>query len=96
MSKINLKPVGKRVLLKPEEVKEQKMGGLYVPPTVSEDKRPASGVVVELGQVSDNYTFKVKVGDTVYFKEYSPVSIDIDGEEYLVIDEKEILAVLSK
>lgn len=95
MSKVNLKPVEKRVLLKPEELKEQKIGGLYVPPTANEDKRPASGVVIELGQVRDDYSFKVKVGDTVFFKEYSPVNIEIDGEEYLVIDEKDILAVLS-
>ncbi len=96
MSKVSLRPLGKRVLLKAIKEEEKKFGGLYVPATASEDKRPASGTVVQVGEVSGTYKFSVKVGDTVFFKEYSPVTIEIDGEEYLVIEEKEILAVLAK
>lgn len=93
-SKVSVQPIGPRVLIKPDEAKEEKTsGGLYIPPTAQDDKKPEVGVVVALGQDKD-HTFKVKVGDKVFFKKYSPEEIKVDEEMFYVIEEDDVLAVI--
>ena len=99
MSKdIKLQPLGKRILVKPTQVKEKTSGGLVIPPTSGDEKRPETGEVVKLGVGKDEdgkeVSFEVKVGDKVYFKQYSPEEVEIDQEKYLIIDINDILAII--
>lgn len=93
---VKLQPLGKRVVVMPDEIEETTSGGLIIPPTAQEDKKPEVGVVVKLGTGGKNFTFSVKVGDKVFFKKYSPDELDVDGTTYYIIDEEDILAVVSK
>ena len=95
--KINIQPLGKRVLVKADDVEETTSGGLVLPPSASEDQKPETGVVVKLGEGKEDgkdITFPVSEGDRIYFKKYSPDQILIDQEEYLLLDVDDILAVI--
>lgn len=97
-SNIKIQPLGKRVVIKPEEVQEKTAGGLVIPPSASDEKRPAFGEVVKLGIGKDKkgneIKFDVKIGDKVYFKKYAPEEIEVEGEEYLILESEDILAVV--
>jgi len=95
---IKIQPLGKRILVKPAEIEEKTSGGLVIPPTSGDDKRPETGEVVKLGIGKDDegkeVKFDIKVGDKVYFKKYSPEEVEVDGEKYLIIEIEDILAVI--
>lgn len=97
MESIKIQPLGKRILVKREEISEKTLGGLVIPPSATDEKKPAYGIVAKLGIGKDDkgnaVKFEVKVGDKVYFKRYSPEEINIDNEEYLILDEEDILAI---
>ena len=67
MAKPNIRPLGKRILVKPQELEETTKGGLIIPDTIDE-KKPATGVVVALGTGKKDFTFDMKVGDTIFFE----------------------------
>lgn len=92
-----IQPLGKRVLVQPDEVEKVTAGGLVLPPSANDEKRPATGKVITLGTGKEDgkdIEFDVKVGDRIYFKKYSPEEIEIDGNKYLLLDTDDILAVL--
>lgn len=94
---INIQPLGKRVLLQPDEIEETTTGGLVLPPSASEDQKPETGKVVKLGKGKEkgkDITFEVSVGDRVYFKKYSPDEVEIDNKKYLLLDVDDILAII--
>lgn len=94
---INIQPMGKRVLVKSDEIEEKTSGGLVLPPSASEDQKPETGVIVKLGEGKEDgkeISFDVKVGDRVYFKKYSPDEILLDGEKYLLLNLEDILAII--
>ena len=97
-NKIKLQPLGKRILVKPTQVEEKTSGGLVIPSTSGDEKRPETGEVVKLGIGKDEegkeVNFEMKIGDKVYFKKYSPEEIEIDQEKYLIIDVNDILAII--
>lgn len=98
MSKnIKIQPLGKRVLIKPDEVEEVTSGGLVLPPSASEDRKPETGVILKLGQGKEkgkDITFEVEVGDRVYFKKYSADEFELDNEKYFLLDTADILAII--
>jgi chaperonin GroES len=97
MANIKIQPLGKRVLIKPDEIEEKTTGGLVLPPSASEDQKPETGKVAILGKgkiKGKDISFEVAVGDRVYFKKYSPDEIEIDGEKYLLLDVEDILAII--
>ena len=98
MSKeIKITPIGSRVLVSPDKVDEKTTGGLILPPTSTEDQKPETGIIVNLGEgkvKGKQMEFNVKVGDRVYFKKYSPDELEIDGERFLLLDAGDILAVI--
>ena len=99
MSKnIKIQPLGSRVVIKPEEVQEKTPGGLVIPPNASDEKKPSFGKVVKLGIGKDKegkkLKFDVMIGDTVYFKKYAPEEIEVDGEEYFILESEDILAIV--
>lgn len=96
-AKTNIQPLGKRVLVQPDEIEQVTKGGLVLPPSASDDKRPATGTILTLGRGKDKdgeVKFDVKVGDKIYFKKYSPEEIEIEGKKYLLLDTEDILAVI--
>ena len=97
MADIKIQPLGKRILVKPKEEEETIAGGLVVPPSANDDKRPAMGEVLKLGKGKDKkgQNVEVKKGDIIYFKKYSPEEIEIEGEQYLIIDTDDVLAIIS-
>lgn len=97
MAKINLKPLADRVIVKPNEAEEKTKGGIILPDTVKE--KPIEGTVVATGpgKVSeDGKTVKleVKVGDKVLYGKYSGTEVTVEGEEYLIMRESDIFAII--
>ncbi len=95
--KINVKPLGDRVVIKPMEAEERTAGGIVLPDTAKE--KPQKGGVVaagpgrtlEDGGVSE---MSVKIGDVVLFAKYAGTAITVDGDEYQIMREADILAII--
>lgn len=91
-------PLGDRVLVRVAKVETKTKSGIIIPETVGKE-RPEQGVVVEVGagRTTDQGVViapTVKRGDTIVFSKYGPDEIKIDGEEYYVIQESNILAII--
>ncbi len=99
-TKNKITPLGDKVLVKPisgDEGKKTK-SGIIIPETIDKEK-PEQGKVIAVGQGRMNdegklLPMKVKVGDTVLFSKYGPDEVKIDGEEYFILSEGSILAVI--
>jgi chaperonin GroES len=94
---LKVKPLADRVVVKPLDDAEQMRGGLYIPDTAKE--KPSQGEVVAAGpgKVSDDGTridMDVSVGDRVLYGKYSGTDVTLDGEEYLILRESDILAIV--
>ena len=94
---VNVKPLADRVVVSPLEDEEQMRGGLYIPDTAKE--KPQSGKIVAVGEgkLSDEgvrIAPDVKVGQTVLYGKYSGTEVTVEGEEYLILRESDILAIL--
>jgi chaperonin GroES len=97
MSKINLTPLADRVIIKPSEAEETTKGGIILPDTAKE--KPIEGTVVAAGPgkvTDDGKTVKmgVKVGDKVLYGKYSGTEVTVGGEEYLIMRESDIFAIV--
>ena len=94
---INIKPLADRVLVKRlDEEEEQKIGGIIIPDTAKEKPQEAEIVAVGPGKTEDGkrIELEVKVGDKVLFGKYSGTEVKIEGEEYLIMREDDILAIV--
>ena len=92
-----VKPLSDRVVVLPLDEAEQMRGGLYIPDTAKE--KPQSGKIVAVGEgkLSDEGVRiepDVEVGQTVLYGKYSGTEVTVEGEEYLILRESDILAVL--
>jgi chaperonin GroES len=97
MGKINLKPLADRVIVKPKEAEETTKGGIILPDTAKE--KPVEGTIVAAGPgkvTDDGKTVKleVKVGDKVLYGKYSGSEVTVEGEEYLIMRESDIFAII--
>jgi chaperonin GroES len=96
---MKLKPLGDRIVVKAAPHEEMTKGGLVLPETVKE--KPVEGVVVAVGEgkILENGTrqpMDVKVDDRVIYSKYSGTEVKIDGEEFLILSERDVLAVVLK
>jgi chaperonin GroES len=94
---LNVRPLRDRVLVKRLEEGEQKAGGIIIPDTAKEKPQEGEVIAAGNGKVLENGTkvaMDVKAGDRVLFGKYSGTDIKIDGQEYLILREDEILAIL--
>jgi chaperonin GroES len=94
---MNVRPLRDRVVLKRLEEQEQKIGGIIIPDTAKEKPQQGKVVAVGNGRVSDEgkvIPLDVKVGDTVLFGKYSGTEIKLEGTEYLIVREEEVLAII--
>ena len=97
MAKIKLNPLADRVVVKPAEAEEQTKGGIILPDTAKE--KPVEGTIVAAGpgKVADSgdlVKMTVKVGDKVLYGKYSGTEVTIEGEEYLIMRESDIFAII--
>ena len=95
--KTKIRPLGEKVLIKRLEAETKTSGGIVLPDTAKE--KPQKGKVLALGdgKLLDDGTragFQVKVGQTVLFTSYAGTEIKVDGEEVMLMDESDILAIL--
>ena len=98
MADVNVQPLADRGVVKPLEEAEQMRGGLYIPDTAKE--KPSQGEVVAVGpgKLSDEGTrleMDVSVGNKVLYGKYSGTDVTLDGQEYLILRESDILAIVS-
>ena len=85
---MKIKPIGERVLVKREEIEEKSSGGIIL--TEASQEKPNQGEVKALGKVED-----IEIGDTVVFGRYSSGdTLEVDGEELLILELKDIKAVI--
>jgi len=94
---VKLKPLADRVVLKVVEAEEKTKGGIVLPDTAKE--RPQQGEIVAVGtgralENGEKVPLDVKVGDKVIFSRYAGSEVKIAGEEYLIVNERDILAVV--
>jgi len=87
-----MKPINDRVVVKPAPAEEKTKGGIIIPDTAKE--KPQNGVVVAAGPGKKDEPTTVKVGDNVLYGKYSGTEITLDGQEYLIMRESDILAIV--
>ncbi len=97
MAKLNMKPLGDKVIVKRVEAEEVTAGGIVLPDSAQE--KPKRGVVQAVGggrllDSGERSTMTVKRNDEVLFTSYAGTEVKIDGEEYLIMEESDILGVI--
>ncbi|MDY3558495.1 co-chaperone GroES [Gemmata sp. JC673] len=94
-----LKPLDDRVVLEPTEAEEKTAGGILLPDTAKQKPQQGKVIAVGPGKLTDKGTrtvLAVKVGDTVLFGKYSGSDVEVNGKEYKIVRESEILGKLNK
>ena len=94
---MNVRPLRDRVLVTRLEEQEQRFGGIIIPDTAKEKPQQGKVVAAGSGRVNDKGTVQpldIKVGDTVLFGKYSGTEIKIEGQDYLILREDEVLGVV--
>jgi chaperonin GroES len=97
MAKVNVRPLGEKVLVRRLEAESKTAGGIVLPDSAKEKPRRGKVEAVGEGRLSDSgerVALAVKKGDEVLFASYGGTEIKLGGEEYLILDESDILAVL--
>ena len=93
----SVKPLRDQVLLKRLEEQEQKVGGIIIPDTAKEKPQQAEVVAVGSGRVLENgnkVPLELKAGDKVLIGKWSGTEVKIDGQDYVIVKESEVLGVL--
>ena len=97
-TKMNIRPLGDRVLVEPIEEKEQTVGGIIIPDSAKE--KPMQGKVIAVGKKLDKdgkeIKFDVKAGDTVLLPKYGGTEVKLDGKKLQLVREEDLLGVLEK
>ncbi|GIK74926.1 MAG: molecular chaperone GroES [Chloroflexota bacterium] len=94
---MNLKPLGDRIVVEPIEQEEQTALGIFLPETAKE--KPQQGKVIAAGpgmrkDTGERIDMDVKVGDKVLYARYAGTSVKLDGKEYLILKESDVLAIV--
>lgn len=94
---LKIKPLADRVVIKPMEAEEISAGGIILPDTAKEKPQQGSVVAAGPGKISDTgnlIKMSVKDGDKVLYGKYSGTEVTVDNEEYIIMRENDILAIL--
>jgi len=89
---LKFKPLADRVLIEPKAAETKTESGIYIPDTAKE--KPQEGTVVAVGKGTKDHEMTVKVKDTVLYGKYSGTELKLDGKDYLIMREDEILGIL--
>jgi chaperonin GroES len=94
---MNIKPLGERVLIEPVKEGEVSKGGIIIPDSAKEKPQEGKVIAVGTGKIDDNgkaVPFNVKKGDLVLLPKYGGTEVKMDGKEYQIVREDDILAVI--
>ena len=95
---MNLKPLDDRIVVRPNEAEETTVSGIVIPDTAKE--KPQEGEVVSVGpgrfEDGTRVPLDVKVGDKVIYSKYGGTEVTVDGEDYLILSARDVLAVAKK
>lgn len=89
---MKIKPLSDRVLIEPNPMEEMTAGGLYIPDTAKE--KPLAGKVVAAGPGTNEVKMEVKAGDNVLYGKYAGTDVSVDGKDYLIMRQSDILAII--
>jgi len=92
MADVNVKPLADRVLIEPLQAEEKTSSGIIIPDSAKE--KPQKGTVAAVGPGTGEEKMEVKVGDVVLYGKYTGTELTIDGKDYLIMKQSEILAVV--
>ncbi|KIC94301.1 co-chaperone GroES [Flavihumibacter solisilvae] len=90
--KLNITPLHDRVVVKPAPAEEKTAGGIIIPDTAKE--KPQRGTIVAAGNGKKDEPMTVKVGDTVLYGKYAGTELQLEGADYLIMRESDILAIV--
>lgn len=96
-TKVNIRPLGDRVVIKPANKEEVSAAGVILPDTAKEKPQKGTIIAAGPGRVLDNGTrqaLEVSEGQTVLYAKYAGTEVKIEGEEYLILSEKDVLAIV--
>ncbi len=94
---LKLKPLEDRVVVEPKEAEDRTASGIILPDTAQEKPQEATVIAIGPGKASDSGTIvkmTVKVGDNVLYGKYSGSEVNVNGKDYLIMRESDILAIL--
>ena len=97
MAKLNIRPLGDKVIVKRVEAEEKTAGGIVLPDTAKEKPKRGLVLAVGTGRLLDDGTrskMQVKTDDEVLFTSYAGTEVKINGEEYMIMDESDILGII--
>jgi len=89
---VNITPLHDRVIVKPAPAEEKTAGGIIIPDTAKE--KPQRGTVMAAGPGKKDEPMTVKAGDSILYGKYSGTEVSFEGEDYLIMRESDILAVI--
>jgi chaperonin GroES len=93
MTKLNIKrPLADRVIIEPAQAEEKTAGGIIIPDTAKE--KPQKGTVVAVGKGKKDEKMEVEVNDTVLYGKYAGTELTIDGKDYLIMNQSDILVII--
>ena len=92
MKKVNVKPLADRVLVEPAEAEEKTVGGIIIPDTAKE--KPQQGTVIAVGGGKKDEPMELKAGDVVLYGKYAGTEVTVDGKNYLIMRQSDVVAVL--
>jgi chaperonin GroES len=92
MSDLKIKPLADRVVVKPLEAQEKTVSGIIIPDSAKE--KPQRGTVMAAGPGTKDDKIEVKVGDVVLYGKYAGTEINLDGKDYLIMKQTDILAIV--
>jgi chaperonin GroES len=98
-TKVNLRPLGDRVVIKVIDESEKTSGGIYIPDSAREKPQKGQVLAVGQGKLLENGSrepMEVKVGDVILFTKYGGTDIKIEGEEFKILSERDILGVIEQ
>lgn len=90
--KLNIKPLADRVLVEPIEAETKTASGIIIPDNAKE--KPQKGKIMAVGKGTKDNPITVKVGDLVLYGKYSGTELKLEGKDYLIMSEKDILAIV--
>jgi len=89
---LNIKPLADRVLIEPVAAETKTASGIFIPDTAKE--KPQKGTVVAVGNGTKDIAMTVKIGNTVLYGKYAGTELKLEGKDYLIMREDDILAII--
>jgi len=89
---LKIQPLSDRVVVTPQEAETKTSSGIYIPDSAKE--KPQQGKIVAVGKGKKDHDMTVKVGDTVLYGKYAGTELKLDGNDYLIMREDDVLAII--